>query len=120
MSEATETALVPLEGDRQAALRHALRLWAEASTAPSTKRREGLQGYKQKVVSSFFSFAAKRPGEISALDVEGWRDWLGRAQRATWRAGAIGSDARSLAAWASRPTPSMPAFASSPPSSSGP
>jgi integrase len=80
MSEATETALVPLEGDRQAALRHALRLWAEASTAPSTKRREGLQGYKQKVVSSFFSFAAKRPGEISALDVEGWRDWLGRAK----------------------------------------
>jgi integrase len=76
MSEVTETALVPLRGDTQAALRHILRLWAEASTAPSTERREELQGYKQRVVASFFSFVKKRPGEISALDVEEWRKWL--------------------------------------------
>src|SRR5437763_5824754 len=78
MSKTIETALVPLRGDTQAALRHALRLWAEASTAPSTERRGEIQGYKQKVVSSFFSFVGKLPREISALDVESWRDWLAR------------------------------------------
>jgi integrase len=78
MSETPETALVTLREDASVALRHALRLWAEASTAPSTERREELQGYKQRVVSSFFSFAKKIPGEISALDVEAWRDWLSR------------------------------------------
>ena len=76
MSEVTETALVPLERDTQAALRHALRLWAEASTAPSTERREEIQGYKQRVVASFFSFVNKHPGEISVLDVEAWRKSL--------------------------------------------
>src|ERR1700761_4107022 len=80
MSEATETALIPLREDVGVALRHALRLWAEASTAPSTERREELQGYKQRVVSSFFAFAGKTLGEISALDVEAWRDWLARAK----------------------------------------
>jgi integrase len=78
MSENTETALVHFREDAAVALRHALRLWAEASTAPSTERREELQGYKQRVVSSFFAFVGKIPGEISALDVESWRDWLAR------------------------------------------
>jgi integrase len=78
MSEAKEIALVPVREDTRAALRHALRLWAESSTAPSTERREELQGYKQRAVSSFFSFAGKPPGEITALDVEAWRDWLAR------------------------------------------
>src|ERR671913_1476445 len=78
MSETPDTALVPLREDASVALRHALRLWAEASTAPSTGRREELQGYKQRVVSSFFAFAGKTPGEISALDVESWRDRLAR------------------------------------------
>src|SRR5438105_4069684 len=43
MSKTIETALVPLRGDTQAALRHALRLWAEASTAP---RPSGAGRYK--------------------------------------------------------------------------
>ena len=76
MSEVTETALVPFERDNQAALRHALRLWAEASTAASTERRVEIQSYKQRVVASFFSFVNKHPGEISALEVEEWRKWL--------------------------------------------
>lgn len=80
MSETPETALVALRRDAGVALRHALRLWADASTAPSTERREELQGYKQRVVSSFFAFVGKTPGEISALDVEAWRDWLARAK----------------------------------------
>jgi integrase len=78
MSEVIENALLPLERDTQAALRHALRLWAEATTAQSTERRDEIQSYKQKVVSSFFSFVKKHPGEISALDVEEWRKWLER------------------------------------------
>src|SRR5215210_5404398 len=80
MSETPETALVPLREEAGVALRHALRLWAESSTAPSTERRKELQGYKQRVVSSFFAFVGKIPGEISALDVEAWRDWLARAK----------------------------------------
>jgi integrase len=80
MSEAIKTALVPLREDSGVALRHALRLWAEASTAPSTERRDELQGYKQRVVSSFFAFVGKTPGEVSALDVEAWRDRLARAK----------------------------------------
>jgi integrase len=78
MSETPETALAPLKEETSIALRHALRLWSEAVTAPSTERREELQGYKQRVVSSFFTFAGKFPSEISALDVESWRDWLAR------------------------------------------
>jgi len=78
MPEHLETALIPFREDASVALRHALRLWAEAVTAFSTERRDELQGYKQRVVSSFFSFVGKSPGEVSALDVESWRDWLAR------------------------------------------
>lgn len=80
MSGPSETALVPLREEGSVALRHALRLWAESSTAPSTERREELQGYKQRVVSSFFTFIGKLPGEVSPLDVEAWRDWLARGK----------------------------------------
>src|SRR5437870_1102899 len=75
MSEVSETALISFR-EPQAALGHALRLWSEGSTAPSTERRAEIQDYKQKVVSSFFSFVKKRPGEVSALDVEEWRKSL--------------------------------------------
>lgn len=80
MSETPETALVPLREETGIALRHALRLWAEAVTAPSTERRDELRGYKQRVVSSFFSWVGKSPGQVTTLDVESWRDWLGRAK----------------------------------------
>lgn len=76
MPNLTETALVPFERDNQAALHHVLRLWAEASTAPSTERRNEIQSYKQKAVSAFFFFVNKHPGEISAFDVEDWRKSL--------------------------------------------
>jgi integrase len=76
MSGVTESALVRLERDTQATLGHALRLWAEASTSTLTERREEIQGYKQKVVNSFFSFIKKHPGDISPLDVEDWRKSL--------------------------------------------
>ncbi len=55
------------------ALRHALRLWTEAVTAPTTEQRAQALNYKQKVVESFFVSAGKHPGKISPLDVEAWR-----------------------------------------------
>jgi len=54
-------------------LRHALRLWTEAVTAPTTEQRSQALNYKQKVVESFFVFVSKHPGEISPRDVEAWR-----------------------------------------------
>lgn len=54
-------------------LRHALRLWTEAVTAPTTEQRAQVLNYKQKVVESFFVFAGKYLGDISPLDVEAWR-----------------------------------------------
>lgn len=74
----SDTAIQITGQGEEFALRNALRLWAESSTAPSTERREELRGYKQRVVASFFSFIQKHPGEISALDVEEWRRWLER------------------------------------------
>src|SRR5215213_8359179 len=80
MSETLETALMPLKEDAGVALRHALRLWAEAVTAPSTERRDELLGYKRKAVESFFNFAGKPPTDVSPLDVERWRKYLERAR----------------------------------------
>lgn len=76
MSKVTDTSIVPAGRETHAVLRHALRLWAEAVTAPSTERRGELQGYKQAVVAAFFKFGNKRPGEVSPLDVERWRKQL--------------------------------------------
>src|SRR5919112_3719883 len=73
MPETPETALVPFREDASVALRHALRLWSEAVTAPSTERRDELLGYKRKAVESFFNFAGKPPVDVSPLDVERWR-----------------------------------------------
>jgi integrase len=76
MIENTNTSLVPVADIRAASLINALRLWAESATAPSTERRDEIQGYKQRAVSSFFSFAGKLPGDVSPLDVEEWRKSL--------------------------------------------
>lgn len=71
-----QQSLVRSEDGGRIALRHALRLWTEAVTAPTTEQRDQALNYKQKVVESFFLSAGKRPGEISPLDVEAWRQAL--------------------------------------------
>ena len=76
MAESYQNALILAGTDHQAALRNALRLWAEAVTSASTHRRDELLQYKQKVVDAFFAFIGKHPAEISPLDVEQWRDDL--------------------------------------------
>ena len=53
-----------------------MRLWAEAVTSTSTQRRGELMQYKQKVVDAFFISAGRHPAEVSALDVEQWREKL--------------------------------------------
>jgi integrase len=75
-AENLQNALVPSAHEFNAALRNALRLWAESVTALSTERREEIQSYKQKVVASFFSGINNVTGEISPLDVEAWRKVL--------------------------------------------
>ena len=76
MTDAPQNALVLAGNDYQAALRNALRLWAEAVTSASTQRRDELLHYKQKVVAAFFAFINKHPAAISPIDVERWRDDL--------------------------------------------
>jgi integrase len=74
--EDPQTALVSIKVGNQVALRHALRLWADAVTASSTERRAEILQAKQKAVEAFFSFAGKRPAEVSSLDVEAWHKKL--------------------------------------------
>ncbi|MGH9852644.1 MAG: hypothetical protein ACREBD_22640, partial [Blastocatellia bacterium] len=68
-----QTSIISVRGEFRAALSNALRIWAEAVTAPSTEQRDGILHYKQKVVDAFFAFAAKHPAAISPVDVEAWR-----------------------------------------------
>lgn len=75
-SQEPQNALVLVTEGVQVALRHALRLWADAVTAASTERRDEILRAKQKVVEAFFAFAGKRPADISPLDVEAWRGKL--------------------------------------------
>ena len=74
MVEDPQNALVLASSQYKAALRNALRLWADSVTAASTERREELLRYKQTVVEAFFAFADKHPAEISPLDVQAWRE----------------------------------------------
>jgi integrase len=68
-----QQSLIRSEDGGRIVLRHALRLWTEAVTAPTTEQRAQALNYKQKVVESFFVFTGKLTGEISPLDVEAWR-----------------------------------------------
>lgn len=80
MADETVRSLIPANEARAVALTNALRLWSEAVTAPSTERRDELLGYKRRAVEDFFDFAGKPPADVSPLDVEGWRQHLGRAR----------------------------------------
>lgn len=68
-----QTALVRQGTDRQAALRSALSLWADATTDATTCRREELLKGKPKVVEDFFAFVEKHLGEVSPEDVKRWQ-----------------------------------------------
>lgn len=80
MADDPNTSLIAINDARAVALTNALRLWSEAVTAPSTERRDELQGYKRKAVEGFFDFVGRPPAEVSPLDVERWRKHLERAK----------------------------------------
>jgi integrase len=56
-----------------AALRSAVRLWAEANTRPETLARAEKLRDKVSAVISFFESAGKHPGETTPEDVSRWR-----------------------------------------------
>src|SRR5947209_2649037 len=58
------------------ALLNAIHLWATATTDAESACCEDLLRSKRQAVSSFFAYTGKHPGEITALDVQNWRDVL--------------------------------------------
>jgi integrase len=73
--EPTERALAATD-DRQIALRTAAGLWAEATTAATTQRREEVIHDKVAAVRDFFDFTGKSPAEVMPGDVRDWRAHL--------------------------------------------
>lgn len=72
---ATEHTLVTTD-DRQLALRTATGLWAEATTAATTGRREEVIHDKVAAVRDFFDFTGKSPADVTPADVQAWRAHL--------------------------------------------
>lgn len=58
------------------ALQNAIYLWAAGTTDAESACCEDLLRSKRQAVSSFFAHAGKHPGEITALDIQSWRDTL--------------------------------------------
>ncbi|HEV7889191.1 MAG TPA: hypothetical protein VGP08_01060 [Pyrinomonadaceae bacterium] len=56
-----------------AALRNAAELWAEQNTRPETLARAEKLRDKVSVVTSFFDFSGRHPGEVTPEDVSRWR-----------------------------------------------
>jgi integrase/recombinase XerD len=69
-------ALVPAGQTVELALLNAIHLWATATTDVESACRQDLLRSKRQAVSSFFAHCGKHPGEVSALDVQGWRETL--------------------------------------------
>jgi len=58
------------------ALQNAIHLWAAATTDAESACCQDLLISKRQAVSSFFAHCGKHPGEVTALDVQSWRDAL--------------------------------------------
>jgi integrase/recombinase XerC len=58
------------------ALLNAIHLWAAATTDAESACCQDLLKSKRQAVSSFFVHCGKHPGEVTALDVQGWREVL--------------------------------------------
>src|SRR5438270_12346053 len=66
----------PVEADQQLALRTATDLWADATTAATTQRRDEVMHDKVAAVRSFFDFTGKNPADATPSDVRDWRSHL--------------------------------------------
>src|SRR5215210_1108379 len=69
-------ALIPAGQTVDLALQNAIHLWAAATTDAESACCEDLLRSKRQAVSSFFTHSGKHPGEVTALDVQGWRAQL--------------------------------------------
>jgi integrase len=69
-------ALIPAGQTVDLALLNAIHLWAAATTDTESACCQDLLRSKRQAVSSFFAYAGKHPGEVTALDVQAWRDVL--------------------------------------------
>jgi integrase len=69
-------ALIPAGQSVDLALLNAIHLWAAATTDAESACCQDLLRSKRQAVSSFFAHCGKHPGEVTALDVQGWRDAL--------------------------------------------
>lgn len=69
-------ALMPTGQTVDLALLNAIHLWAAATTDAESACRQDLLRSKRQAVASFFAHAGKHPGEVTALDVQSWRDAL--------------------------------------------
>lgn len=76
MSSATEDKIARIELDGNLALRAAVSLWAEATTAVTTQRRNEVLHDKELAVKSFFDFTGKSPADATPKDVHAWRSHL--------------------------------------------
>ncbi len=68
--------LIPAVQTVDLALLNAIHLWAAATTDMESACCQDLLRSKRQAVSSFFAHAGKHPGEVTALDVQSWRDAL--------------------------------------------
>lgn len=70
------TDLIVRGGRDEVALRHAIRLWAEATTDTASACGVELIRSKYNVLTSFFEGVGKHPAEVGPLEVKEWRDGL--------------------------------------------
>jgi site-specific recombinase XerD len=68
--------LIPAGQSVDLALFNAIHLWAAATTDAESACCLDLLRSKRQAVSSFFANCGKHPGEVTALDVQSWRDAL--------------------------------------------
>ena len=73
MFEQTALTAIHKTGRDDVALRNAVALWADTSTAATSLRRRELIHDKQAAALSFFAFINKHPSDVTPLDVTEWR-----------------------------------------------
>jgi hypothetical protein len=67
------TALASPEDSYQLALRSAIELWSDSTTAETSLRRADLNGDKRTAIKAFFSQIQKLPFDLDSRDVNTWR-----------------------------------------------
>jgi len=61
-----------MRNDHRPAVRRAIQVWANARTDPESGRRRDLVRDKTRIVTEFFEFTGKHPGQVTPLDVATW------------------------------------------------